>query len=234
MQILRSHASALFASNTRLSTGQRYHFIAGWLPWLADGVNLLFNIAALGWSIAMIIAPHRIDPPLVMFSALPIALFTFKLVKLAHLYVSRVGANLRQTFAAALGGLALSHTIGLAVVKGMFTHNEPFFRTPKGGQPHALSRGIASALQETLFLTALLVVVYFLTNQISVWHGVTLGIPAELQGADVSVWVAVLMIQSVPYAAALLVSLASSMALPARWLGSAPGTQTDIAAPGKV
>ena len=73
-------------------------------------MNLLFNIAALGWSVAMIVAPHRFDPPLVMFSLLPLALFTFKLVKLAHLYVSRIGANIRQTFAAAhRGARAVAH-----------------------------------------------------------------------------------------------------------------------------
>ena len=221
MQILRQHADALFARNTRLTAGQRYHFIAGWLPWLADGLNLIFNIAALAWSIAMIIAPHRIDPPQIMFSVLPIALFTFKLVKLAHLYVSRVGANVRQTFAAALAGLALSHTIGLAVVKGMVTRNEPFFRTPKGTQPLALARAFAGALQETLFLILLLTAVYFLTNQVTIAPGVVLGIPQalELRGPDVGVWVAVLMIQSIPYAAALIVSLISALGLPARWLG---------------
>ena len=98
--------------------------LLGWLPWLADGLNLLFTIAALIWSFAMIIAPHRIDPPLIMFSALPLALFTFKLVKLAHLYAARVGANIRQTLAAALAGLALSHTIGVAVIKALFTRLE--------------------------------------------------------------------------------------------------------------
>ena len=45
-----------------------------------------------------------------MFSVLPLSLFAFKLVKLVHLYASRVGANIRQTLAAALAGLALSHT----------------------------------------------------------------------------------------------------------------------------
>ena len=93
----------------------------------------------------MIVAPHRIDPPLIMFSALPLSLFTFKLVKLAHLYASRVGANIRQTFAAALAGLALSHTIGVAVVKALFTRNEPFLRTPKSKHPHALAEGFAAA-----------------------------------------------------------------------------------------
>jgi len=82
-----------------LSPGQRYHFVAGWLPWVADGCNLLFNLAALGWSVAMVWAPKQIEPPLVMYSVLPLSLFTFKLAKLAHLYHVRVGANVRQTLA---------------------------------------------------------------------------------------------------------------------------------------
>jgi len=220
IQILRRHSDTLFSlGDQRLTRGQRYHFIAGWLPWLADGLNLIFNLAALGWSIAMIVAPARIDPPLMMFSVLPLALFTFKLIKLAHLYVSRVGANLRQTFAAALAGLALSHTIGLAVVKGMFTRNEPFIRTPKVPRPHALTERIAGAGQETCVLVAMLAAVYLLTHQIAVTPRLLLGIPADLEGPDVSMWVAVLLIQSVPYAAALIVSLISASSLPARWLG---------------
>ncbi|MDQ1303950.1 MAG: hypothetical protein QG595_1933, partial [Pseudomonadota bacterium] len=59
MQILRRHASVLFRWQDRsLTTGQRYHFLAGWLPWVADGFNLLFNFAALGWSIGMVLAPN--------------------------------------------------------------------------------------------------------------------------------------------------------------------------------
>ncbi|MGD2062300.1 MAG: glycosyltransferase [Nitrospirota bacterium] len=38
MQILRHHAGELLCLQpTRLTRGQRYHFIAGWLPWLGDG-----------------------------------------------------------------------------------------------------------------------------------------------------------------------------------------------------
>jgi exo-beta-1,3-glucanase (GH17 family)/cellulose synthase/poly-beta-1,6-N-acetylglucosamine synthase-like glycosyltransferase len=209
VQILRAHARALFShTDARLTRGQRYHFVAGWLPWLADALNLLFTIAALVWSFAMIVEPHRIDPPLIMFSALPLALFTFKLVKLAHLYAARVGANIRQTLAAAIAGLALSHTIGVAVVKALFTRNQPFFRTPKSKQPHALVEGFAAARTESLMLLALLTAAWGLTR-----------LPEELKGPDVSVWVAVLLIQAVPYGAAVLVSLVSALSLPARWLG---------------
>jgi exo-beta-1,3-glucanase (GH17 family)/cellulose synthase/poly-beta-1,6-N-acetylglucosamine synthase-like glycosyltransferase len=212
VQILRAHARALFShSDERLTRGQRYHFVAGWLPWLADGLNLLFTIAALIWSFAMLVEPHRIDPPLIMFSALPLALFTFKLVKLAHLYAARVGANIRQTLAAALAGLALSHTIGVAVVKALFTRNQPFSRTPKSKQPHALAEGFAAARTESLMLIAMLIAAWGLTR-----------LPEELKGPDVSVWVAVLLIQAVPYGAAVLVSLISALSLPARWLGPLP------------
>src|SRR5579864_1907553 len=144
MQILKAHARQLFLEGGPLSPGQRYHFVAGWLPWVADGCNLLFNLAALGWSAAMVWSP-RIDPPLVMYSVLPLSLFTFKLAKLVHLYRVRVGASVRQTLAAAIAGLALTHTIGKAAVKGLLTRSEPFFRTPKQGSTSGLLHALAAA-----------------------------------------------------------------------------------------
>jgi hypothetical protein len=174
----------------------------------------------------MIANPHRVDPPLVMFSVLPLALFTFKLVKLAHLYVSRIGANVRQTLAAALGGLALAHTIGVAVVKGFVTRSQPFLRTPKFTRPHFVRQAFAAARQEAAMLVLLLLAVVGLTRQVDIGD-VPLGIPDELRGPDVSMWVAVLLIQAIPYAAAVLVSLVSAAPLSARWLGrplaTAPG-----------
>ncbi|HKQ83416.1 MAG TPA: glycosyltransferase [Steroidobacteraceae bacterium] len=219
MQILRSHAKQLFSRHdSTLTRGQRYHFIAGWLPWLADGVNLLFNIAALGWSVAMMIAPDRIDPPLLMFSVLPLSLFAFKLIKLVHLYQSRVGANIRQTISAAIAGLALSHTIGMAVVKGVLTNNEPFFRTPKRAQPHAFLHALANAKQETILFLALVAGAWGLTF-----------VPEELRNPDLSVWIAVLLIQSLGYFAALLVSMTSAFPLPASLLGRRPRTTAPAA-----
>jgi exo-beta-1,3-glucanase (GH17 family)/cellulose synthase/poly-beta-1,6-N-acetylglucosamine synthase-like glycosyltransferase len=222
VQILRAHARILLTADPRLTQGQRYHFIAGWLPWLADGLNLVFNLVALAWSTAMIIAPHRVDPPLMMFSVLPLTLFAFKMAKLAHLYASRVGANLRQTLAAALAGLALSHAVSVAVLKGLLTRNEPFFRTPKGKQPFVLMQGFAAARAETAWMSALILAAVGLTHQFTIAPGLVLGIPEELKAPDVSLWVAVLLIQSIPYGAALLISLVSALSLPARWLGRPP------------
>jgi exo-beta-1,3-glucanase (GH17 family)/cellulose synthase/poly-beta-1,6-N-acetylglucosamine synthase-like glycosyltransferase len=210
MQILKAHARALFLEGGPLSPGQRYHFIAGWLPWIADGCNTLFNLAALGWSAAMVWAPHSIDPPLVLYSVLPLSLFTFKLAKLMHLYHVRVGANLRQTIAAAIAGLALTHTIGRAAIKGLLTKGEPFFRTPKGGSTAGLWHALAAAREETLMALGLWV---------SAW-AVARGSTPQNSGPDRAAWVIVLIVQSVPYASSLIVSLMSAFPLPARLLGT--------------
>jgi cellulose synthase/poly-beta-1,6-N-acetylglucosamine synthase-like glycosyltransferase len=207
MQILKRHARAFFFEGGPLSAGQRYHFVAGWLPWVADGCNMLFNIAALGWSAAMVLDPHRIDPPLVMYSVLPLSLFTFKLAKLVHLYRVRVGANLRQTVAAAVAGLALTHTIGRAVVKGLLTRGEPFFRTPKHGQSARLWQALVAAREETFMMVGLWAAAWFVDHS------------SQQHGPDRLAWIVVLIVQSVPYASALIASLASAFPLPARLLG---------------
>jgi len=210
MQILKAHARALFLEGGPLSAGQRYHFVAGWLPWVADGCNLLFNLAALGWSAAMVWAPGKVDPPLVMYSVLPLSLFTFKLAKLGHLYRVRVGANVRQTVAAAIAGLALTHTIGTAAVKGLVTRSEPFFRTPKQGSTSGLIHALAAAREETVMMAGLL---------LSAWAVSYTG-TRETAGPDRLAWIVVLLIQSVPYASSLVVSLVSAFPLPARLLGT--------------
>jgi exo-beta-1,3-glucanase (GH17 family)/cellulose synthase/poly-beta-1,6-N-acetylglucosamine synthase-like glycosyltransferase len=222
MQILRHHMAALLRpTHSALTAGQRYHFIAGWLPWIADGFNLLFNIAAIGWSIAMILAPQKVDPPLLVFSVLPLSLFMFKLVKLVHLYTHRVGMNMRQTAAAAISGLALAHTIGLAILKGLLTRNEPFFRTPKrSAAPHRFFSAVGAAREETLLMLALWCCAIGVRT-----------IPKEMASPDLTVWLAALLIQSIQYAAALLVSLASAFNIPASLLGTAPHKLIKPAAP---
>ncbi|HET7175412.1 MAG TPA: glycosyltransferase [Gammaproteobacteria bacterium] len=219
VQILKRHAGTLFGGRGRLSLGQRYHFLAGWLPWLSDGFNLVFNTAAIFWSLGMMLFPHSIDPPLMIFSALPLALFAFKIAKLLHLYSTRVGATPRQTLAAAFAGLALSHTIGRAVLAGLFTRDQPFFRTPKRVHAHALLQALADCREEALIMLSLWLAAfgsYYAAAQVLRDQGIS----AVMR--DQSVWAVVLLIQSVPYFAAVLVSLVSAFpALPASLIGRA-------------
>ena len=79
-------------------------------------------------------------------------------------------------------------------------------------------------------LIAMLLAALGLTRQLALGSHLIVGIPEELKGPDVSVWVAVLLIQAVPYGAAVLVSLLSALSLPARWLGTLPTQVTAVAA----
>ena len=73
VQILRRHLRALRGKDeSALTRGQRYHFVAGWLPWLADSINLIFTMAALAWSAGMCLFVHVVDPPLVILSFMPL------------------------------------------------------------------------------------------------------------------------------------------------------------------
>jgi exo-beta-1,3-glucanase (GH17 family)/cellulose synthase/poly-beta-1,6-N-acetylglucosamine synthase-like glycosyltransferase len=200
VQIMRHHAKALFRGKTNLTFGQRYHFIAGWLPWMADSLNLLFTLAAVYWSLAMVHFPLVVDPPLVILSAMPLTLFIFKIAKMFYLYRSRVNATIAQTFAAALAGLSLSHTISKAIMTGFVTKGKPFFRTPKMAGTHALLRAMLSAREEFLVMTAL-------------WcAAVSVKLTQEVDSPDLLVWIIVLLVQSVPYVSAVIVSLVSGFA----------------------
>jgi cellulose synthase/poly-beta-1,6-N-acetylglucosamine synthase-like glycosyltransferase len=203
IQIIKHHASALLrGKGSELTRGQRYHFLAGWLPWVADGMNIFFTVGALLWSAAMIIVPHRVDPPLMIFAIPPLALFFFKVGKIIFLYRRAVGVNLKDAFAAALAGLALSHTIAKAVLYGFFTSSMPFFRTPKNADSHGLLVAISEAREE-LFIMLLL------------W-GAALGIflVQGLPSSDMRFWVAMLLVQSLPYVAALVMAFLSSLPKP--------------------
>ena len=204
IQIIKRHtASLLRGKDTELTRGQRYHFLAGWLPWVADGMNIFFTVGALLWSAAMIIVPTRVDPPLLIFAIPPLALFVFKVGKIIFLYRRAVGVNLKDAFCAALAGLALSHTIAKAVLYGFFTTSIPFFRTPKNADNHGFWVAISEAREE-MFIMLLL------------W-GAALGIylVQGLPSNDMRFWVVMLLVQSLPYVAALIMAFLSSLPKPA-------------------
>ncbi len=166
IQIMRHHAKTLRrGGRSRLTCGQRYHFIAGWLPWMADSINLIFTLAALVWSVAMIHYPAKFDPPLIILSSVPLTFFIFKMIKMFYLYRRRVKATLGQTIASALAGLSLSHTIAKAIIFGFVTKKLPFFRTPKIVKGRAILRALQSAREEGLMAVALLLAAYTLYKQ---------------------------------------------------------------------
>ena len=216
MQILRAHAGPLFlGSRGSLTAGQRYHFLAGWLPWAADGLNVVINLFALLWSALMVYFPQKIDAPLAIFSVLPLSLFVFKLAKLMHLYHVRVGASVTQTIAASIAGLGLAHTIGLAVLKGLFTNNEPFFRTPKNANAETVLGALNACREELLMAIALLGSAYAVTIHLSDGSLDRM----RMDSPDLRAWVLVMVVQSIPYLSAVVASLVSALPIPSRLVG---------------
>jgi hypothetical protein len=122
-----------------------------------------------------------------------------------------VTATLRQSFAAGLAGLALSHTIARAMFGGFVSGRLGFFRTPKLAQAPAFIRALADAREEGLFVVA-----FWLAAALIMLRD-------DAFMLDVRVWVAVLIVQSIPYLAAVAVSLISAAkTLPASLVGPMP------------
>jgi cellulose synthase/poly-beta-1,6-N-acetylglucosamine synthase-like glycosyltransferase len=203
VQILKGHWRALFSPFRRdLTPGQRWHFAMGWAPWFGDALGLVFVLLGLAWSAGLVFAPKSTEFPILLFMLPSIGLFAFKLFQILVLYAARVPCGWADRLGAALAGLALGHTIGKAVITGLFTRRLPFLRTPKMEDSPALLRGLAMAWQEAALLALLWAAAAGVTivHQAATWEAV--------------LWTVVVLVQSMPYLAAVSVSLIA--ALPTR------------------
>jgi exo-beta-1,3-glucanase (GH17 family)/cellulose synthase/poly-beta-1,6-N-acetylglucosamine synthase-like glycosyltransferase len=221
VQIMKRHWAELspFSRKSGLNLGQRYHFIAGWLPWFGDAISLIMNVLCILWAVGMALFPKYFGTPLYVLMLPPIGAFLFKLMHFLWLYAARVPCTFRQRVGAALAGTALTHTIATAILRGIFTKSMPFLRTPKCESKSAVLKGLAMARGEALMMVLLLfavVVNYNFGND---------------QTEERLIRSALLLIQSLPYAAALLLSLFSVLPEGLRWpwAGKKP-TQPEVVA----
>jgi exo-beta-1,3-glucanase (GH17 family)/cellulose synthase/poly-beta-1,6-N-acetylglucosamine synthase-like glycosyltransferase len=202
MQMLRHHAPSLLSRRAGLTWAQRYHFIAGWLPWIADALASVFAIAALVWTMCMAIAPRLFDVPLTAFSTTAVALFVIKNVKTISVHCTKVGSGVIAAVAAGIVGVSLAATIGRAVIAGLFTSSQPFLRTPKCEANAPWTRALQFAAGELLMLTLFVAAVI---------------VSVEVTGADDPADVArlgALLVFAIPYLCAVLVAAVSAFDLP--------------------
>jgi len=190
MQILCRHTSTLFG-RSGLSLGQRYHFLAGWLPWLGDALHLVFTVAAIAWTLLLLAAPQWFAVPLAVF-VVPLAVFL--LVRLALgplLYWRRVPCGAADIAGASLAGMGLSHTIARGVFMGLMSKQAVFEITRKAAGRAPRASGLAAVREEAALLAALLACI------------VTLAWRREPGDVAIALWMGVLAMQALPYAAAL-------------------------------
>jgi exo-beta-1,3-glucanase (GH17 family) len=202
MQILRGHVRELFG-RSRLTLAQRYHFVAGWLPWIGDAAHLLFSLAAIGWTFAMWAAPQAVGPPHALLAVPALALCATRLVLTPLLYRRLVTRDVRDIAGAALAGMALSHRVARGVFAAWLRVPAVFHVTRKGRAAASRSAGVfAQVREETVLLLGLL--------------GCLLYSASEAQQAALAqpyvAWMVALACQALPYAAALVCARLSGTA----------------------
>lgn len=208
MQILRRHAGALFGASP-LRSGQRYHFVAGWLPWIGDALHLVFSFAAMAWTLGFLFAPHWFGLPTALF-VVPLAVFFLaRLVLGPLLYWRRVPCPAAGIAGAALAGMGLSHSIARGILAGLAGRRAVFHVTQRvaavapAAKPATKLAGtrkrgwFADVREEAALLLGLLTCV------------ATLGVHREPGDTALAMWMIVLVMQSLPYAAALACALQS-------------------------
>ncbi|MGE4064044.1 MAG: glycosyltransferase family 2 protein [Rhodospirillaceae bacterium] len=209
MQIMKRHAVQLFTGKSTLTPAQRYHFLAGWLPWFADAFALVFGVLSLVWTALMAIAPRHFDVPLTALSGVALTLFTLKTAKTVLLHRAKVGTGTAGAVAAALTGLSLAFTVGRGVLAGLFTSGKPFMVTPKCKDMAGWARALRIAATETALLIATVAAI------------ASTAIIGRLDDPAEVVWCLALAVLAIPYASALLVALGSTVQFGSRSLPQA-------------
>lgn len=158
---------------------------------------MVFASAAVAWSVLLLL--KWVEFPPAVFLVPTLSVFVFKIVAGFWLYHARVKCGWRDRFGAALAGMALTHTVGRAVWQGLFTSGKPFFRTPKCADRPAAIQGVVMAREEIGLLLALLISAFAV-----LFH-------FEPENFNAALWCGMLCVQTLPYWAALYVSMANAL-----------------------
>jgi hypothetical protein len=143
--------------------------------------------------------PAVIDVPMPALSAAAMALFATKLLKTLLLYPPKVRSGLKGAFIASVAGLSLTHTVGKAVWTGLLTAGKPFLRTPKCADPAKFSQVLRVVWQETVLLVLMLAAM------------VSMGFDRGFEDPAVTLWMVMLGVQSLPYAATFATATISAL-----------------------
>jgi exo-beta-1,3-glucanase (GH17 family)/cellulose synthase/poly-beta-1,6-N-acetylglucosamine synthase-like glycosyltransferase len=192
VQLIKKHWRAFLPGGSRLTPQQRSHYLFGWLTWLgAEALGVLIAILNLIWM--PLVAFLGIAVPEAVLTVPVLATFGVTLLHFVVLYRARVRAPLFAALGAALSAMALQFTVSRAVAEGAIRDGLPFMRTAKGsasGKGQSFPAFWEGVLGGLLLLGAL--TLYF-TN--------------TLQVREISIFSAVLLVQSLPFLAAVGLAL---------------------------
>jgi exo-beta-1,3-glucanase (GH17 family)/cellulose synthase/poly-beta-1,6-N-acetylglucosamine synthase-like glycosyltransferase len=192
VQLVKKHWRAFLPGASRLTPQQRSQYLFGWLTWLgAEALGVLIAILNLLWM--PLVAFLGIAVPEAVLTLPVLATFAVTLLHFMVLYRTRVQAPLFASLGAALSAMALQFTVGRAVADGVIKDGLPFERTAKGG---ASRWGKAFPALWEAVLGSLLVL-----------GSLTLYVTNDQRVYEISVFSAVLLVQSLPFLAAVALAL---------------------------
>jgi hypothetical protein len=174
-----------------LTREQKREYGLGWLNWLgAESLGVLVALLNILWvpfvAFANIAVPDRI---------LTIPILAAFLVSVGHfvaLYRLRVRATPTEMMGAVCTAMAVQWTVARAVAVGLFKERLPFLRTAKGG-------GTGKGSDFPAFWEAVIAGLLFA-------GAATLVITNSKEIREINIFAAVLVVQSLPFLAAVLVA----------------------------
>jgi len=195
-QIVKKHWRRFLPGASRLSRDQRREFSLGWLNWLgAESLGVVVAILNLIW--VPIVAFADIAIPDKILTLPIIASFVVSLVHFVAMYRLRVDMKWGQMLTAMVAAMSVQWTVSRAVAQGLITEHLPFARTSKGGLTRMSIEFQAfwEAVIGVLLLAGAAVLV--VTNNVKqVW--------------EIYVFAAVLVLQSLPFLAAVAIAILES------------------------
>jgi cellulose synthase/poly-beta-1,6-N-acetylglucosamine synthase-like glycosyltransferase len=190
-QILKKHWRRFLPGASRLTRDQKREFALGWLNWLgAESIGVAVAILNIIW--VPVVAFLDIAVPDRILTIPIIAAFTVSLAHFVTLYRLRVQISKGQLSASVLAAMSVQWTVARAVGHSLIRDHLPFVRTSKGGLRrttdfHAFWEAVLAGL---LILGAIVLV---MTN--------------FKQVREINIFAAVLVVQSLPFIAAVLLAV---------------------------
>jgi exo-beta-1,3-glucanase (GH17 family)/glycosyltransferase involved in cell wall biosynthesis len=192
LQILRKHWRYLLPRANVLTREQKREFAVGWLNWLgAESIGVAVAMLNLVWVPVVAFADIAIPDKILTVPIL--AAFVITLGHFVALYRLRVAIRPAQMVGAVIAAMSVQWTVARAVGCGVWKETMPFTRTAKGGA--TCKSAEFPAFWEAVLGSLLVVgaVVILATNY--------------KQIRELHVFAAVLLVQSLPFLAAVALAL---------------------------
>ena len=186
-QILKKHWRRFLPGASRLSRDQKREFGLGWLNWLgAESIGVTVAILNILW--VPVIAFLDIAVPDRILTIPILASFVVSVAHFVTLYRIRVRANTGGLVGSVLAAMSVQWTVARAVGFGLIKDHLPFVRTAKGGTRRSVDfHAFWEAVLAGLLISGALVLIATNYKQIR----------------EINVFAVVLMIQSLPFVAAV-------------------------------